>query len=61
MADYGSPLPNSPRLCHRASRNISRNLVVGRVVTIITGDSQRMYAQELNSFELINVDNQERF
>lgn len=44
-----------------AEAEVSRNLVVGRVVTIITGDSQRMYAPELRSFELINVDIQERF
>jgi hypothetical protein len=44
-----------------AEDDVSRNLVVGRVVTIITGDSQRMYAPELRSFELINVDNHERF
>jgi hypothetical protein len=44
-----------------AEADVSRNLVVGRVVTIITGESQRMYAPELRSFEMINSESQERF
>ena len=44
-----------------AEADVSRNLVVGRVVTIITGESQRMYAPELRSFEVINSESQERF
>jgi len=39
----------------------SETLVVGRVVTVITGESQRIYAPELRSFELINTESQERF
>lgn len=44
-----------------AEVDISRTLVVGRVVTIITGESQRLYAPELRSFEVINSESQERF
>jgi hypothetical protein len=44
-----------------AEAEVSETLVVGRVVTIITGESQRMYAPELRSFEVINTENQERF
>jgi hypothetical protein len=39
----------------------SGTLVVGRVVTNITGEVQRIYAPELRSFEVINTENQERF
>jgi hypothetical protein len=41
--------------------DVSGALVVGRVVTIITGNVQRMYAPELRSFEVINTESQERF
>jgi hypothetical protein len=41
--------------------DVSGILAVGRVVTIITGASQRMYAPELRSFEVINTESQERF
>ena len=44
-----------------AQPDVSRTLVVGRVVTNITGESQRIYAPELRSFEVINMENQERF
>ena len=44
-----------------AQTDVSGTLVVGRVVTIITGESQRMYAPELRSFEVINSESQERF
>lgn len=44
-----------------AATDVSGTLVVGRVVTIITGGSQRIYAPELRSFELINLESQERF
>lgn len=44
-----------------AKADVSEPLVVGRVVTSITGDVQRIYAPELRSFEVINVENQERF
>ena len=40
---------------------ISGTLVVGRVVTLITGESRRMYLPELRSFEVINTESQERF
>ena len=41
--------------------DVSGTLAVGRVVTIITGESQRLYAPELRSFEVINTERQERF
>ena len=44
-----------------AEADVSGTLVVGRVVTIITGESQRIYAPELRSFEVINTESQERF
>jgi len=44
-----------------AEADVSGTLVVGRVVTIITGESQRVYAPTLRSFEVINVESQERF
>ncbi len=34
---------------------------MGRVVTIITGELQRVYAPELRSFEVVNTESQERF
>ena len=44
-----------------AEADVSGTLVVGRVVTIITGEAQRIYAPELRSFEVINTESQERF
>ena len=44
-----------------AEADVSGTLVVGRVVTIITGESQRIYAPELRSFEVINTESHERF
>lgn len=44
-----------------AETDVSGTLVVGRVVTIITGASQRVYAPALRSFEVINTESQERF
>ena len=44
-----------------AEADVSGTLVVGRVVTIITGESQRIYAPELRSFEVINTESQKRF
>jgi hypothetical protein len=44
-----------------AAGDVSGTLVVGRVVTNITGEVQRIYAPELRSFEVINTENQERF
>ena len=44
-----------------AEADVSKTLVVGRVVTIVTGESQRLYAPELRSFEVINSESQERF
>jgi hypothetical protein len=44
-----------------AAADVSGTLVVGRVVTNITGESQRIYAPELRSFEVINTENQERY
>lgn len=44
-----------------APPDVSGTLVVGRVVTSITGESQRMYPPELRSFEVINMENQERY
>lgn len=40
---------------------VSGTLVVGRVVTLITGESRRMYLPKLRSFEVINTESQERF
>jgi hypothetical protein len=44
-----------------AEADVSGTLVVGRVVTTITGESQRVYSPELRSFELINTESEERF
>ena len=44
-----------------AEADISESLVVGRVVTIITGESQRIYAPALRSFEVVNTESLERF
>jgi hypothetical protein len=44
-----------------AEADVSGTLVVGRVVTIITGELQRVYAPELRSFEVVNTESQERF
>jgi len=44
-----------------AQPDVSGTLVVGRVVTIITGESERIYAPELRSFEVINTQSRERF
>lgn len=41
--------------------DVSGTLVVGRVVTAITGESRRIYLPELRSFEVINTDSRERF
>lgn len=44
-----------------APADVSGALVVGRVVTVITGESQRLYAPELRFFEMIHTESQERF
>jgi hypothetical protein len=44
-----------------AEADLSGTLAVGRVITNITGEVQRIYAPELRSFEVINMENQERF
>lgn len=44
-----------------AEADISGTLVVGRVITVITGELRRIYPPELRSFELINTDSRERF
>lgn len=44
-----------------AEDDVSRVLVVGRVVTTLTGELQRVYSPELRSFEVINRESQERF
>jgi hypothetical protein len=44
-----------------AEADVSGALVVGRVVTVITGESQRIYAPTLRSFEVVNTESQERF
>lgn len=41
--------------------DVSETLVVGHVVTLITGESHRIYMPSLRSFEVINTDSQERF
>jgi hypothetical protein len=41
--------------------DVSETLVVGRVVTVITGESQRLYSPELRSFEVINRESRERY
>jgi hypothetical protein len=44
-----------------AEADVSGTLVVGRVVTTITGELRRAYPPELRSFEVINTESQERF
>lgn len=44
-----------------AEADVSGALVVGRVVTTITGESQRVYPPELRSFEVINSESKERY
>ncbi|TLY19143.1 MAG: hypothetical protein E6K66_11280 [Nitrospirae bacterium] len=44
-----------------AEPEVSGTLAVGRVVTTITGESQRVYPPELRSFEVINTESEERF
>jgi hypothetical protein len=44
-----------------AATDLSENLVIGRVVTNITGNIKRIYAPELRSFEVVNMGNHERF
>jgi hypothetical protein len=44
-----------------AEADVSGTLVVGRVITIITGELQRIYTPELRSFELISTESHERF
>jgi len=44
-----------------AEADVSETLAVGRVVTSITGESQRIYAPALRSFEVVNTESQERF
>jgi hypothetical protein len=44
-----------------AEADVSGTLVVGRVVTAITGESQRVYSPELRSFEVVNTESEERF
>jgi hypothetical protein len=44
-----------------AEADVSGSLMVGRVVTIITGESQRVFSPALRSFEVINTENSERF
>lgn len=41
-----------------AEADVSGILVVGRVVTTITGESQRVYPLELRSFEVINTESE---
>lgn len=44
-----------------AEADVSGTLAVGRVVTTITGERQRVYPPELRSFEVINTKSEERF
>jgi hypothetical protein len=44
-----------------AEADVSETLVVGRVVTLITGELRRIYPPELRSFEVTNTESQERF
>src|SRR5438552_15714529 len=39
---------------------VSGKLADGRVVTTITGESQRVYPPELRSFEVINTESEQR-
>src|SRR6185436_1224423 len=41
--------------------DVSETLVVGRVVTTITGQSRRVYPPELRSFEVINTESEESY
>jgi len=41
--------------------DVSETLVLGHVVTLITGESHRIYMPSLRSFEVFNTDSQERF
>lgn len=44
-----------------AEIDVSGTLVVGRAVTTITGQSQRVYPPELRSFEVINTESEESY
>jgi hypothetical protein len=44
-----------------AEANVSGTLVVGRAVTTINGQSQRVYRPELRSFEVINTESEESY
>jgi hypothetical protein len=44
-----------------AEVDVSGTLVVGRAVTTIRGQSQRVYPPELRSFEVINTESEERY
>lgn len=44
-----------------AEADVSETLVVGRVVTLLTGELQRIYTPALRSFEVLNTDSHERF
>ena len=44
-----------------AEADVSETLVVGHVVTLLTGELQRIYTPALRSFEVINTDSHERF
>jgi hypothetical protein len=49
FSDYVTELPATV-----AEANVSGTLVVGWVVTTITGESQRVYLPKLRFFEVIN-------
>lgn len=44
-----------------AELDVSGTLVVGRAVTTITGQSQRVYPPELRSFEVINTESEKSY
>jgi hypothetical protein len=44
-----------------AELDVAGTLVVGRAVTTITGQSQRMYPPELRSFEVINTESEKSY
>jgi hypothetical protein len=44
-----------------AEADVAGSVVMGRVLTMITGKSQRVYPPKLRSFEVINTESQERF
>lgn len=44
-----------------AELDVSGKLVVGRAVTTITGQSQRVYPPELRSFEVINTESEKSY